>query len=268
MERSIDELLSGEPAEPTVEAAPQETEETPQETEAQAEERLRDEKGRFAAKQTGVEEEPVAQQPQEPDAGPPPADQLPKDVYEPLKAVRNENRELKQQIEALNQRFAAMQQQPAPPEAPPQFWDDPDRAIEARVNQAAEMAVQRFQQQQIMERINESETRAKATYDDYGEAFAAFQQAVSANPALIQQMTSSSDPAEFAYKKGKTALELQQVGSIDALLANERAKWEQEAKARMPAPPTLPSTTATDGSVGGRSGPAWAGPPSIEQMLR
>ena len=261
MERSIDELLSDEPVE--VQEAEPETVEAP-EPEPQGDDRPRDEHGRFAPKQTGVDEEPQAE-PVEPDAGPPPADQLPKDVYEPLKAVRNENKELKAQLEAIQQQLAR-QQQPQP-ETPPQFWDDPDKAIEARVAQAAEMAIQRYQQQQTMERINASEVAAKARHADYDDAFRAFQQAATANPALIQQMTAATDPAEFAYSKGKTALQLEQVGSIDELLKAERAKWEAEAKAAIPAPQqTFPSTTAADGSVGSRGGPAWS-PPSIDQLI-
>lgn len=261
MERSIDELLSGEPvAEP-------ETVETP-EPEPQGDDRPRDEHGRFAPRQTGVDEEPEAEQPQEPEAGPPPADHLPRDVYEPLKAVRNENKELKARLEAIQQQLAR-QQQPPQAEAPPvDFWDNPTGVISAEAKRAAQMAIQEFQQQQVMERINASEKAAQSKYADYGDAFSAFQQAASANPALIQQMTGSPDPAEFAYKTGKRAMELEKVGSLDALIAAERAKWEAEAKAAIPAPQqSFPSTTAADGSVGSRSGPAWSGPRPINELL-
>lgn len=265
MERSIDELLNDEPEVVTEEVATEEPEQAP-EPEAPAEGQPRGPDGKFAPKQTGVDEEPQAE-PVEPDAGPPPADHLPRDVYEPLKAVRNENRELKERLAAMERQFQQQPQQP--PEMPPAFWDDPDKAIEARVAQAAEMAIQRYQQQQTMERINASEAAAKGRHADYEDAFRAFQQAAQANPTLIQQMTSESDPAEFAYKTGRRAMDLEQVGSLDALIAAERAKWEAEAKAAIPAPAqSFPATTATDGSVGSRSGPAWAGPAPISDLLR
>jgi hypothetical protein len=128
--------------------------------------------------------------------------------------------------------------------------------------------MQRIQQQQTMERINASETEAKGKYADYDDAFRAFQQAASANPSLIQRMTAASDPAEFAYKTGKVAIDLEKVGSMDELLKSERAKWEAELKAAIPAQPqSFPATTATDGSVGGRTGPAWAGAVPIDQLL-
>lgn len=262
--KGIDELLS-EPVEYPSDIEP-EVIETLEAPEAQP----RGPDGKFAPRQTGVEE-PQAETPEEPTAAAPPAaDQLPREVYEPLKAVRNENRELKAQIEALQRQFASVQQAPQQPqEMPPAFWDDPDRAIEARVAQAAEMAIQRYQQQQTMERINASEAAAKVKHADYDDAFRAFQQAAQANPTLIQQMTSASDPAEFAYSKGKTALQLEQVGSIDELLKAERAKWEAEAKAAIQQPAqTFPQTTATDGSVAARSGPAWSGATPIGDLLR
>jgi hypothetical protein len=278
MERSIDELLNETSELP--EAVTGDTVITPETVEGPTEglagegepPRLADEgqprgpDGKFLPKQTGVEEvqaEPVAE------AVPPAADQLPKDVYEPLKAVRNENRELKQQIAAIQAQFAQMQQQaPAKAQEPePEFWDNPQAVIASQVQQAVMQALEAQKQQQTMERITESENAAKGRYADYDDAFLAFQQAATANPLLVKQMTAASDPAEFAYKTGKTALELSQVGSIDALLQRERAKWEAEARAAMPAPPALPSTTATDGSVGARTGPAWAGPAPIGDML-
>jgi hypothetical protein len=267
MERSIDELLSDEPAE-AVEAMPQEATEPAPEPEAQADGRPRDpETGQFLPKQTGVEEpqaQPVAE------AAPPAAQSgLPQAEYAALKDERRKRQELEQQIAALNARFEAAQRQPAQPEPPVDFWDNPQGAIATQVQQAVTQALQAEKQQQTMTRINESEVKAKATYTDYDDAFRAFHQAAQANPSLIQQMTSAGDPAEFAYKKGKTALELERVGSIDELLANAKAQWEQEARAAMPQPNvTLPSTTATDGSVGGRAGPAWGGPPSIDDILR
>lgn len=265
MERSIDELLSDEPVEaPEIVDTPEPEAEAPAEADGQP----RDEHGRFAPKQTGVDGEPEAEQPEEPEAGPPPADQLPKDVYEPLKAVRNENKELKEAIAAMQAQMAQFQQKPAQAEPEVDFWDNPSAVMAREAKQAAQIAIREFQQQQTMERINASETAAKGKYADYGDAFSAFQQAASANPVLIQQMTGASDPAEFAYKTGKRAMELEQVGSLDALIAAERAKWEAEAKAAIPVPQqTFPSTTAADGSVGSRSGPTWAGPTPIDQII-
>lgn len=264
--KGIDELLNGTPVdEPIEDIAPEpEVTEAP-EPETDGQPRTPD--GKFAPKQTGVEE-PKAETP-EAEAVPPTADQLPRDVYEPLKAVRNENRELKQQIEALQQQFARQQASQMQPEPTVDFWENPNEAMARSAREAAQAAIREYQQAQQVERLNASEARAKAAHTDYDDAFRAFQQAVQANPSLAQQMTMAEDPAEFAYSKGKAAMTLQQVGSIDELIKAERAKWEAEVKAAIPAPAqTFPATTAADGSVGARNGPAWSGPASIDQLLR
>ena len=266
--KGIDELLNDEPVEEVATEQPEP--EASEEPKAEAEGQPRGPDGKFAPKQTGVEEEP--KETEEPKAEPPSADQLPRDVYEPLKAVRNENRELKQQLEAIQQQLARQQPQPQPQaqanEPPVDFWDDPQGFLAKQFDQFGQSMMQRFQQQQQVERIEASEAAAKAKHPDYDDAFRAFQQAAMANPALVQQMTAANDPAEFAYAKGKSALELERYGSVDELLKAERAKWEEELKAAVPQPkPSFPQTTAADGSVASRSGPAWSGPPSINDIL-
>lgn len=264
--KGIDELLSGTPDAYPIEDAAPEPEATPEpvaEAPAEAEGQPRGPDGKFASKQTGVEE-PAQQEPIA--AAPPAADQLPREVYEPLKAVRNENRELKEAIAAMQAQMATFQpqQQPAPPA---DFWDDPQAFLATQFDQFGQSMMQRFQQQQQMERIDASEAAAKGRYGDYDNAFAAFQKAAMHNPALVQQMTAASDPAEYAYTTGKRALDLEQVGSLDALIAQERAKWEQEVKAAIQPPQSFPATTAADGSVGARTGPAWGGPKPLNELL-
>lgn len=252
-EESIDNLLNDE--EPAVEQQP--------ETIGQP----RDESGRFAPKEeTGVEKEKVEAPAPEPEPVPPtePTDGLPKDVYAPLKAVRAENQELKQQIAALQQQFATQQRQQQPQ---PEFWEDPQSFLSAQFDQFGNQLMQRFEQQQTVKRVESSETAARAKYADFEDALSAFRQAAQANPSLIQQMVQNENPGEFAYTRGKSALQLEQYGSVDELLKAERAKWEAEAKAAMPAP-SFPSTTATDGSVGARTGPSWSGPAPIDDLLR
>ncbi|MGX7895473.1 hypothetical protein [Tsuneonella sp. HG222] len=266
MERSIDELLSGEPEAEVTEPQEVVTEEAPvteAELTGEAAERPRDEHGRFAPKQTGEQQPETAEA-----AEVTPANPIPDDQFKGYLTEKRKRQELEQEIAALKAQFSQASQQRSEPEPPVDFWDNPTGVISAEAKRAAQLAIQEFQQQQVMERINASETAAKAKYADYGDAFGAFQQAASANPALIQQMTSAGDPAEFAYKTGKRAMELEQVGSLDALIAAERAKWEAEARAAIPAPAqTFPSTAATDGSVGVRSGPAWSGPKPINELL-
>lgn len=267
MERSIDELLNDTPAEVVEETATQE-EATPEAApEATAEGPARDEHGRFAPKQTGEQpqETPVAE------ATPATENPIPDDQFKGYLTEKRKRQELEQQVAAMQAEFARVQaqSQSAQPEQPVDFWDNPNEAMARSAREAAQAAIREYQQAQTVERINASEKAARDRHADYDDAFRAFHQAAQANPALIQQMTSESDPAEFAYRKGKTALQLEQVGSIDELIAAERAKWEQEARAAIPQPAqTFPQTTATDGSVAARTGPAWTGSTPIDQLLR
>lgn len=256
MGQSIEEILS----EPELEAVEQKEPETIVDQPsgiADTPSRLRDEHGRFAKQEeTGVEK------PQETAEPVPPTEQtqLPKEEYSALRAVRDENKELKQ-------RLAALEVQAQPQQLPVDFWDNPNAALQQRDEQLLDKLFQRMEQRQTEQRMDQSEAQAKAKYNDYDEAFSAFSQAVQTNPRLAMELAQAPDPGEFCYSKGKAALALEKFGSIDDLLKAERAKWEAEVKASVPQP-RLPSTTAADGSVGGRSGPEWTGPQPLSDILR
>lgn len=220
------------PVRPELVDEPKITDAQPQEAEQAADGQPRDEHGKFAPKETGVKEE-----------GPPPSESV------PVKALQDERRkrqELEQQIALLQQQA----QQPQP-QQPPEFWSNPDGALDARLEQFGSKLIQQFQQQQRIERINASEAEARVKYADYGDAFSAFQQAAQMNPTLIQRMQMAENPAEFAYQTGKRSMELEKVGSLDELLKAERAKWEAEVKAAAPRP-SFPVSTVQDGSAAAR----------------
>lgn len=257
----LDEILSDAPAAET--PAPEALTPAPE-----AAGQPRDENGRFAPKETGEQpqvETPAEQVPPTPDPTPGPET----GQYAALKDERRKRQEAEARIAAMEAQFAQMQSRPQPqPEPPADFFENPDAFLASKLDQFGTQLMQRFQQQQQVDRLNASEAAAKAKYADYDDAFHAFRQAVQSNPALSAQMTASNDPAEFAYRTGKRALDLERVGSFDELIAAERAKWEAEAKAAIPAPaPSFPSTTATDTSVGQRGGPAFAGPTPLGDLI-
>lgn len=255
---SLDDILSG--AAPEVEPVASEPEAV-----EPTEGRARNPDGTFAStKETGVETPPETDLSAEPV---PPTEQakgLPPEEFAALKDERRKRQAMEAELADMRAQFARMQQ--PQPEQPPEFWDNPDAAMQARLEQFGDTLLQRFEQKQQVERINASEAQARLKYADYDDAFHAFRQAVQANPALAQQMTQASDPAAFAYQKGKTALELERVGSIDELLKAERAKWEAEARAVVQ-PTSFPQSTVTERSVGGRTGPAWSGPTPLSDIL-
>ncbi len=133
------------------------TEATPEPTAEQPQGQPRGPDGKFAKKETGVEEPAV-----EPQAPVPPTEQphqqLPRDVYEPLKAVREENRELKQRLAALERQTF---QQPQPPQPPVDFWDDPQSFMDARMNQLGQTLLQQWEQRETAKRLDQSEQAAR-----------------------------------------------------------------------------------------------------------
>lgn len=267
MERSIDDLLSEQPSEANDTPATEPTAEPEATSEPVAEQPTgpaRDEQGRFAPKQqeTGVEQPAV-----EPQAPVPPTaqvSQLPREEYSALRAIRDENKELKRQIDAI----ARQQQAPAPQQPPVDFWDDPQSFMDTRMNQLGETLLQQWEQRETAKRLDQSEQAARSKYADYDEVFVAFEQAVQANPRLAVELAQSANPGEYAYSKGKAAIAIQSVGSLDELKAQIRAEIEAEARTAFQPKPVLPSTTAGDTSVGSRSGPAWGGPTPIDNILR
>lgn len=217
--------------------------------------------GKFASKETG-------EKPAEEAAVATPADNpIPDDQFKGYLTEKRKRQELEQTVADMQRRLDTFQQQQ--PQAPePDFWDNPRGTISSEVQRAVQEAMRAQQQQQTAERIDASEAAARSKYADYDDAFHAFRQAAQTNPTLVQKMTQSSDPAEFAYSTGKRALDLERVGSIDELLKAERAKWEAEAKAAMPAPqPSFPQSTVQDGSAAPRGGPVWSGPVSDRDIL-
>lgn len=238
----------------------------------------RDEGGRFAPKEPTGEPQPQDTPAPAPEA--PPASDPEHVPFAALKDERAKRQAAEDRIAKLEAQFASMQPAPqpqtqttpAPAELEPiDLFDDPDRFIETRFDTFGERLMAKWEQRQATQRVNASEHAARAKYPDFEEKVGAFQQAVQLNPALAREMVAAADPAEFAYSRGKAALQVQQFGSIEGLIAAERAKWEQEAMSSLqPAPdpgPTAPMTTAADRSASQRGGPAWSGPTPLDQII-
>lgn len=257
MERPLDDILSDNtdeaPAETVVTTEPESIVDPPSGI-------LRDEKGRFAPKEEkGVETAAEPEQAAEPVPPTEQSQQLPKEEFAALKDERRKRQELERRLAAIEQQTRA----PEPPRA--DFWDDPQQFM----GQFGEQLLQQWEQRQQIQRIDASEQAARARHNDYDEAYAVFEQAVRLNPSLAYELAQASDPGEFAYAKGRAAMAIQSVGSLDELRAQIRAELEAEARAVVQPRQTLslPSTTAADGSVGGRSGPEWSGPKPLGQIL-
>lgn len=243
---SLDSILSDEPT--TAEVVT----ETVGETQL---ERPRDEHGRFAAKETGVQAEPQGEEPV------PPTDQLPPETFKAVKEEREKRQNLERELEALKNQFQQLQQEPPAP--PPSLWED-------------EQGWQQHLQQQVLaqadqlSRINASEMAARGQYPDFQQMFDLFNQMAAQNPAIVQQAMADPHPWGAAYKIAKNYSSMQELGAVDINDLREKLKAELLAElGQSPAPQTsLPPSITGERSVAARTGPAWSGPKPLSELLR
>jgi len=154
-----------------------------------------------------------------------------------------------------------------PVEPPKAFWDDPEGALKN--------FEQRIEGVAVTTKLNTAETIARSKHQDFDEKVAVFADVLGKTPGLHQQWLNSPDPAEFAYQLGKNHLELQQVGSMDAMRAQiekeTRLKVEAEFKAKAEAEAkqraAIPGSLSQARGVGGSNTPVWDGPPSLDSVL-
>ena len=231
---------------------------------AEGEGKVRDpESGQFVAKtEEKAEEAPKAEaKPPEP----PPQQEMTQKERALLAAAADERRKRQE----LEQRLAALQQQPKEESKP--FWDDPENAMKTFEKKLEDVA--------INTRFNTAELIARSKYQDFEEKLSVFGELLKQTPGLHQQWVSAPDPAEFAYGVGKNHMQIQQAGSIDALLkqreeevtarvraqleAEYKAKAEESQRTRAAIPPSLSDARGT-----AVNRPVWNGPTSLDDILK
>lgn len=202
------------PAEPAAEAAPTETAE-------QKASRERDEKGRFKAKEA---EEPV---------------------MVPLKALH----ETRDEVKALKEQLAALQQPQAQAKQVPDIFEDPDGFVQ-------------YQNQQLQNamlnttlNISEEMTRASAGSETVDEAQKWGAQEFAKNPALYHQFLQQRNPYGFLVEQYKRASLVSQLGDdpteIQAYLAWKQAQQAPQPAQATPQPELPPASIAAAPSAGG-----------------
>ena len=214
MDELEDFLSNGaEPADVTTDAEPAEPD-GPQ----------RDESGRFAPKQTGVE-------PQETVEVPPTehTDKLPPETFKALKEEREKRQTLERDIQALRDQLTAPATPPAPP---PSIWEDEQAYGGHIVNTAV-------QQASLNSKLDMSEMLASQAHDDFDEMKEKFIGMMQQNPALQQQALGAKHPWAEAYKIAKNAAKMESLGAVD--VADMEAKLRAEIMAEMQAAPAQPS---------------------------
>lgn len=267
-EDNLDDFLNGSEA---VEAPEPVEVDTPAPTEPT---QPRDEQGRFAPK---GETAPPATEPTTEPTAPPAVENTPQNI--PPKALQEERRkrqELERRLADYEARFAQFEQ-PAQPQFQPQTtqpaipdrWEDPEGYDQYLIAQAEQRAAAAAEQRFIQRHLDISEQAARERHADFDEKLAVFQDLVAANPTLARKMTAHPDPAGFAYTTAAKAMEVEQYGTIDQLVA---AKVAEALAAAQPAPapapvPTVPTTLA-DAQSAKASAAAPAGPPSLADILK
>ena len=244
----LEDFFNDDPETVATEAAPEQEATTP-----------RDEHGRFAPKETGDTAPDT-----EPTAEVPPTNQgLPPETFKGLKEEREKRQRLEQELEALKQQFQAAQQPKEPPAPPPSIWED-EQAYGGHIVSTA------VQQANMNAVLNMSEMLNRREKQDFDDMKGKFLQMAELNPALAQQALSDPDPWGKAYQIAKNAATMEELGATDleTLKAKLREELMAEQQAIAPAPAIgLPPSLSTARNVGSRSGPAWTGPKSINELL-
>jgi hypothetical protein len=252
--QSLDSLLNDEPVSepveaPVVEVAP----ETPETPEPASDGPARGADGKFIPKQTTGVEETV-----------PPTDKLPQEDYKAIREEREKRQALQAELDALKQQFEAAKEPPAPP---PSMWEDEQGWQQHFGGEVVSTAVQ---QATFQARLDMSEMLVRQANPDFDEIKERFVQMMQANPALQQQALSDPHPWSRAYDIAKNAKAIEEIGAtnLDELREKIRAELMAETQAQMPVPQqTLPPTLTTERNVGSRTGPAWAGPKPLAELL-
>jgi hypothetical protein len=220
-----------------------------------------------AVEQKGVEpaEEPEPEQTPEPEPKPsePPSDKLPEDVYKPLKAVRDENKELKQRLDQLEQlrREADANKEPEKPK--PTIWEDDQAWQQDFGGQVVSQAVQVASYEN---KLSTSEFYARKNLEGFEEKWDDLNSWLKENPAVAEKASADYDPWGFAFRQYKNQQDLADIGDVESY--KQRVREELMAELQQSQQPTVPPSLSTQRSVGSRGGPAWNGPKPLGDLLK
>ena len=245
MENSLEEVLEEVVVEPET---PTEETETPQPEEVEAVEDETEEVTEEPAEPEGVEQ-----------VEPPSAT---KEV--PLAAMLDERDKRK----ALQAELEALKAAQAEKSEKPDFWENPEAAIDAKVN----VKVSELQQQFTNGYLSLSMAMSSKFHDDFDVAKEAFARAAEENPTLAQMAVQSEMPGEYIYNTGKQFMELDAVGGDvnslrEKIRAEERAKLMEELKSKESKLSAVPTPITDETSAMAPREKVEGGPESLESIL-
>ena len=155
--------------------------------------------------------------------------------------------EAERRMADLERRFAQHQQ---PPQPPPDWMIEPDRA--------AAHFQQQMAQQLFETRVYATQEVMRSIKPDYDQAEEAFAKAAQQNQTLARQMMSHPNPAKFAYEQGKRIMAMERIGAdpdaYEKRIREETRKQVLEELKKGPAQPQRFPGTLADGTASGAQG--------------
>jgi len=192
---------------------------------------------------------------------------------EQVASFEQSNAELRQAIARLEAKVSE-QAKPKEPEKPaPQFWDSPDEYVQHSIT-----PVQQALQKELAEtRYVLSRNVAIASFGEetVNAADEALTQAVQSGQlngqAVRQQLEQSRDPVGDVVRWHKNSPAMKEQEMRDRIRAEVLAEIQggnqQQGAQAQQAAPVMPSNLAAARNVGSRSGPAWSGPQSLNDIF-
>lgn len=154
--------------------------------------------------------------------------------YKAMKAEREKRQELQKRNAELEaelgkarsnngQALPARTEEEEQPRAA--FWDNPEAFIEAQLS--------RREQMQKQQRLIDAEDRMREKHPDYDEVITKVIAYGQSNPAAINEIMSSADPAKAGYQFGQKLAELEQMKDPDTYREKLRAEIRAELEAEL-----------------------------------
>lgn len=171
----------------------------------------------------------------------------------------------------LERQLAELQAKAKPEEPAKGFWDDPEGVLSKHEQQLRDVERNTI--------LRTSEMIARSKYQDFDQEVGVFAEMLKAVPGLHQAWLAAPDPAEFAYRTGKSHRQLSEAGGVDKLRekieAETRAKVESEFRAKeearqkeMAALRAALPQSLSDARGTTQHRPVWTGPAPLEDILK
>lgn len=178
----------------------------------------------------------------------------------------------------FNQLFAQMAPKPAQPEPEqaPDIWSDPDAYLRQGVQQAINPVLDQLKATQRS--MAEIMFRDKpGAVEEAEKAFNAAAASGSIDPVVHARINNSPNPWAAAVQWHQQQTVMAEIGSDPAAyIARKEAEIREKVMAELQqgqqtgaqrAAPVMPGDFATGRNVGSRSGPAYSGPPNLDDIL-